>query len=655
MRNLGKTDVFGESRMAVRRLILQILNFCGGRKTGEIMSNIKNIQIGLLALFLIIGLGLSSSQANQNDGDNILPIVCIPDEDCRLYVNSVNTQPGVDTVEVPISIDYWDNVIMSELVFSLSIEEGIEYVGCNADDWEGDIFDTCYAATRQVEIQCYNDTLNLYYTRSPLVLVFTLDEGVGFDSTINLTFTGTIYFKFYENPLAYDPQTFNGYVRTYDDDVEVDVGEVIGYSYQAWDTLSAAKSEMYVRVPIEFYTCFRAGYLNFYLKNTCPNYKFAGYDSAAFGVSVWDECDTLIRVNGVGLDIPSGTDTTLVQLLYRIDNFAEQYDSDLDYDTTLNIPAFDAIGWWQRVTCYGSNHYVDLVAGTNFFGGSISLPECQATFDIINANVDINHEVALPVELEPTFYAQFYENYIEFNGADLHCNSISAGPGSVPQDVELTYIDTLSDYHTIRITATNLRDYEYIPPDESTVIYYVHFTANESFDSTAVDFSENWYEGKVLDFFPEESWGEIDHVSRIRTDEAPYFETFNGTVYNYGVQPVAPIQPFESNEESPGIVSIDEGGSIPFAYALDQNFPNPFNATTNISFGLAESGPVRIEIYDILGQKVKTLVADDLQPGPHYVVWNGNNNDGKQVSSGCYFYILTAKDFRQSKQMLLLK
>ncbi len=92
---------------------------------------------------------------------------------------------------------------------------------------------------------------------------------------------------------------------------------------------------------------------------------------------------------------------------------------------------------------------------------------------------------------------------------------------------------------------------------------------------------------------------------------------------------------------------------------LMQNYPNPFNPTTTIDYSLKEESFVSLNIYNIRGQKVKTLVADEMQAGNHSIVWNGKNDSGKSVSSGIYFSGLTAQningDYTSVKKMILLK
>ena len=80
------------------------------------------------------------------------------------------------------------------------------------------------------------------------------------------------------------------------------------------------------------------------------------------------------------------------------------------------------------------------------------------------------------------------------------------------------------------------------------------------------------------------------------------------------------------------------------------NYPNPFNPTTHISFSLCEACNVRLDVYNIMGQTVVTLVDEYLQCGTHEIEWNASS-----AASGVYFYRLSAGDMIETRRMLLLK
>ena len=88
---------------------------------------------------------------------------------------------------------------------------------------------------------------------------------------------------------------------------------------------------------------------------------------------------------------------------------------------------------------------------------------------------------------------------------------------------------------------------------------------------------------------------------------------------------------------------------------LNQNFPNPFNPSTTISFALPENSQVILSIYNIEGKLVKTLLNEPLEPGYKQSIWDGTDSQGNAVSSGVYFYRLKAGGKVLTKKMVLLK
>ena len=95
--------------------------------------------------------------------------------------------------------------------------------------------------------------------------------------------------------------------------------------------------------------------------------------------------------------------------------------------------------------------------------------------------------------------------------------------------------------------------------------------------------------------------------------------------------------------------------AIPTAYALNANYPNPFNPTTNISFALPVDSRVSLKIYNVAGQLVRTLVNETMAAGIHTVTWDGANSNGEKVASGIYFYQLSAENYTQTRKMCLMK
>gem|GEM_PF-2984286 len=103
------------------------------------------------------------------------------------------------------------------------------------------------------------------------------------------------------------------------------------------------------------------------------------------------------------------------------------------------------------------------------------------------------------------------------------------------------------------------------------------------------------------------------------------------------------------------VVSEGEGTGLPLATELFANYPNPFNPNTTIEYNVSQAAHVNIEIYNVRGQKVRTLINAHNEIGNYKVVWNGKDDNGRDVSSGMYLYIMKADDFYQVKRMTLMK
>ncbi|MBC8193406.1 MAG: choice-of-anchor J domain-containing protein, partial [FCB group bacterium] len=109
-----------------------------------------------------------------------------------------------------------------------------------------------------------------------------------------------------------------------------------------------------------------------------------------------------------------------------------------------------------------------------------------------------------------------------------------------------------------------------------------------------------------------------------------------------------------SNTVQLQIVGVDELG-VPNTFALHQNYPNPFNPITSIRYDLPEAAFVRIVVYNVLGQKVATLVDQSMNAGYHDITWSGTNDLGSSVSSGIYLYRIESENFNAVRKLMYLK
>jgi hypothetical protein len=112
--------------------------------------------------------------------------------------------------------------------------------------------------------------------------------------------------------------------------------------------------------------------------------------------------------------------------------------------------------------------------------------------------------------------------------------------------------------------------------------------------------------------------------------------------------------PFQLTFINENILNIINS-NLPKSYSLNQNYPNPFNPITSLRYDLPEDGLVNITVYDMMGRVVKTLINGPQIAGYKSIQWNATNDRNEPVSAGLYLYTIQARDFRQTKKMVLLK
>ncbi|TDI87314.1 MAG: T9SS type A sorting domain-containing protein [Caldithrix sp.] len=162
-------------------------------------------------------------------------------------------------------------------------------------------------------------------------------------------------------------------------------------------------------------------------------------------------------------------------------------------------------------------------------------------------------------------------------------------------------------------------------------------------------------------FVESDSWEKIHFVAGhgSTTTQVPYRYTDENLAlgsYNYRLKQIDTNGSFEFS----AIITVEVG--VPEAFALNQNFPNPFNPSTTINYQISTAAlkdalatETTLTIFNILGARVLTLVNEEQGTGFYSVVWNGKDSDGLQVPSGVYIYQLTAGSFKETKKMLLIQ
>ncbi|MCG8607426.1 T9SS type A sorting domain-containing protein, partial [bacterium] len=202
---------------------------------------------------------------------------------------------------------------------------------------------------------------------------------------------------------------------------------------------------------------------------------------------------------------------------------------------------------------------------------------------------------------------------------------------------ELATVSTGEQWESVlvqvqNVTVTNPR------PDGSPG--FGEFTINDGSGDLRVDDLSSAFGGQAdpnMDLFPE--------GATIESITAVHYFSFS----NYK------LAPRNDNDIVGLVVSVEDDDLVPLTFDLEQNYPNPFNPETTIRYQLAQQGQVKIQIFNILGQRVRTLV-DQVQPaGTFSVRWDATNDSGARVATGVYVYRMTTPDFVKSQKMLLLK
>lgn len=154
------------------------------------------------------------------------------------------------------------------------------------------------------------------------------------------------------------------------------------------------------------------------------------------------------------------------------------------------------------------------------------------------------------------------------------------------------------------------------------------------------------------------SWSEGDEVQltilggHLRVSYSAYVQP--GSPHNFALD----IQQANPPEQNTGSDSKPVPVTLPKAFSLSQNFPNPFNPSTTIQFSMPEGAGaqrLRLEIFNLRGQLVNTLADGIYEPGNYQVQWQGEDSQGNRVTSGVYFYRLSTPQFKVTRKMVILK
>jgi len=225
---------------------------------------------------------------------------------------------------------------------------------------------------------------------------------------------------------------------------------------------------------------------------------------------------------------------------------------------------------------------------------------------------------------------------------DLQIKSFSGADSMVITLSAIPYVEVHVRYNDI--TPVELTSFTAVVSDEGVMLNWITATElnNQGFD---VERKSN----------TKGNWERLGYVPGYGTTTEPQTYSYldenvpNGS-YSYRLRQIDFSGTYEYSDEI--IVNV---GFNPTEFVLFQNYPNPFNPTTSIQFQVLKAGIVNVKIYDMLGQEIKTLFNNEVEAGMYTIQWDGLNDNGMKMSSGSYIYRMTAGDFVDSKEMILLK
>ena len=331
------------------------------------------------------------------------------------------------------------------------------------------------------------------------------------------------------------------------------------------------------------------------------------------------------------------------------------------------------------------NQYKDQIYKYSFLDSSTTLI-ADSLYRFINMNEIMSPQKDKVAYFKPDLtLSQHYQLYV----ADIHSG----------QKTFLTNIQTNVSAYVPPNSFWAMDDYIYLNINDGNYshLYKVHSSNTEipinQLTNGDTSFSLLRSYGTDLDKLALTSWNDTDFKSdlwiyELETNQLSYIDTIQGEISymqtwsndNSKVAigsalsfwgSIAPIQIYDFVNDTITVLSDSTmplfwlGGQelkisenfdvIPDEFVLHQNYPNPFNPTTSINYDLPANEFVSINVFDLMGREVKTLVNKNQTAGYKSIQWNATNNQGQPVSAGVYFYAVQVGEHRQTKKMILLK
>ena len=358
-------------------------------------------------------------------------------------------------------------------------------------------------------------------------------------------------------------------------------------------------------------------------------------DSAPVGTYSWSE-PVMITIPGVNKSAVFGNSlvifpddpSVVVEVLTRVDMLVRDISEVtlIDVSTVLDDVCCNIVGDINHDS--NGPDIGDLVSLVNYMFSGGAEPGCMEEADINGdgSGPDIGDLVSLV-------------NYMFSGGpAPVPCGQAAAGIAKVVPVSSQSYLEVdYDDYHTIvRLnTAIDLRGLQ-IELAGSGASKVVKLCDNQVDLVSGIEASIAMI--GILDLDGSQSI-ESGHYDLLQLD---------------GKYDLTQAMAVDANGQTV-MLTAAKSGNLPSDYALDPNYPNPFNPVTTIGFSLPQAGEVSLDIFNLLGQQVRTLIDRRLSSGRYRLSWDGTDDNSETVTSGVYFYRLKTDDNAETRKMLLLK
>ena len=260
------------------------------------------------------------------------------------------------------------------------------------------------------------------------------------------------------------------------------------------------------------------------------------------------------------------------------------------------------------------------------------------------------------------FDNEYIRSTVQINDGNMH--NVYDTNLAAPQDIDgvlqytsevKVYIDgqdvtsTSSNFRNDSIEDANIINYPImlgIANNSETFTNFVGFLANLAIYKVPID-------NNTAKAISNNEIGAEDPGLRSNMTGFWYFETITGNV-----KKIVSIKNKNTSQKliiDATSLDIADNSAIPTEFKLHENYPNPFNPSTNIKFDIPENGLVSLIVYDLMGHKVTELVNTNMNSGFHNVSWNGTDNFGNTVSTGVYIYQLKTGNYSNTQKMLFIK